>query len=89
MSTVSFEVSPTLIEMVFRLPDSMEITGVHWDGRQVVFEVDAPDAPEGARYVSPQYRRDTQVPDPVWVTGLTWFMEDGSSQQEELTWEAP
>lgn len=41
--------------------------------RTLVLEVHMPDAPEGADQATPTYTRISNGPDPVQITGVTWY----------------
>lgn len=82
--TVALSVTTQLLEQVFRLDPTMKIVGASYeDCGLVVFELDAPNAPDGAVEVAPVYYHNGR-PDPVHLKSVVWRLEDGSNAVQEF-----
>lgn len=77
-----------LLQALLRLPDGVTLEDasvIKRDGDVVklVVTVDFPGAPPGAVSADLTYTRRTALPDPVKLTGIRWFGEDGSEIKPE------
>ncbi|WP_297656487.1 hypothetical protein [Pseudonocardia sp.] len=80
MSRVKLNITePLILEHLLRLGKDAMLVGatVEHAGpmRTLVLEVHLPNAPEGATEAMPTYKRVSDVPDPVQLTGVTWFKD--------------
>jgi hypothetical protein len=89
--TVALSVTTMLLEELFRLDPSMKIVNARRDRERqgvVVFELDAPNAPDGAVEVAPVYYR-VDRPDPIILQSVVWTLRDGSNAVQQIGPPAP
>lgn len=82
---VEMKVSAPLLEQMFRLADTMHIEGAEYDPDTafVTFKIRAPEAPNGAYAMVPQYFHNGR-PDPVSLTSVEWLFPDGRTATTEF-----
>lgn len=82
---VELKITTALLEQMFRLADTMHIEGAEFDpeGPLVTFKVRAPDAPNGAYAMVPQYYHNGR-PDPVFLRSVEWLFPDGLTATTEF-----
>lgn len=85
--TIDLKVTPSFLAMLLRLDPSMQIVGARTETSHglplLVFAVDAPNAPNGAREMLPGYARDA-FPDPVRLTHVEWQLRTGETVRQSF-----
>jgi hypothetical protein len=82
---VTLTVSVPLLEQLLRLSEDMHITGaiLNPDAGVVLFIVRAPNAPNNAFAMVPEYYNNGR-PDPISLTAVEWLLPDGRTARTEL-----
>ena len=90
MSQVQVRVSTYALQLILRLPEHTELTGVAVSPDRepvptdvIVLVLDVPQAPEGTVYADPAYTRRTGLPDPVELEGFRYYRADGTEIRPE------
>lgn len=84
MSPVRLRLPAAFLQAIFRLPENVTLQDAAVEqyggtGPAVLtLTVDMPGAPPGAVSAGLTYTRQTALPDPVQITGYSWFREDGT-----------
>jgi hypothetical protein len=83
MSSIRIPISPEMLRIILRLPESTRITGTDLttaaDGcTWINLTAEDEHAPAGAATATPVYQHHGDWPDPIILTGINWNDADGN-----------
>lgn len=82
---VFLTVHTDVVKSLLRLHDTMSVVAaeVDQDSDTITFTVRAPDAPNGAVLMVPEYYHNGR-PDPIVLRALTWVWPDGTTAEQQF-----